>query len=80
MIILSASRFGLRWFTPTNEVNLCGHATMASASALFNIVGNQSAQIEFETRSGTLVAKKQDEFITIDLPLNPCTEEVREKR
>ncbi|XP_072051117.1 phenazine biosynthesis-like domain-containing protein isoform X4 [Amphiura filiformis] len=70
-----ACRFGLRWWTPTNEVNLCGHATMASAAALFNIVGNGSPQLEFETRSGTLIAKKQDECITIDLPLNPCTEE-----
>ena len=50
---------------------------MASAAALFDIVGNKSAQIEFETKSGTLIAKKQDALICIDLPLNPCTEEVR---
>ena len=46
--------FGLRWFTPTREVPLCGHATMAAAKVLFDAVGNGSAELKFATKSGEL--------------------------
>ena len=39
LIFSSASEFNLRWFTPTNEVNLCGHATMATATVIFRALG-----------------------------------------
>jgi predicted PhzF superfamily epimerase YddE/YHI9 len=48
------SRFSLRWFTPTKEVSLCGHATLASAT-LLKAIGNNNPTISFETLSGTLV-------------------------
>ncbi|KAG9044894.1 hypothetical protein FS837_007342 [Tulasnella sp. UAMH 9824] len=52
-------RYGLRWFTPTVEVPLCGHGTLASARAIFSTPeGQQVDRLEFETLSGTLVAKK----------------------
>jgi predicted PhzF superfamily epimerase YddE/YHI9 len=53
--------FSLRWFTPTNEVDLCGHATLAAAHVLFEACGNAGAALTFETRSGPLrVARRRD--------------------
>src|SRR5271156_4377856 len=48
------ARFGLRWFTPTVEVPLCGHATLASAHALFVELGLAADRITFDTKSGSL--------------------------
>src|SRR5215831_12033694 len=48
--------FELRWFTPAVEVDLCGHATLASAFALFFELGYQEQSIQFETKSGRLTA------------------------
>ncbi|XP_035689803.1 phenazine biosynthesis-like domain-containing protein [Branchiostoma floridae] len=66
----TGSRFGLRWFTPTKEIDLCGHATLASAAALFYIMDNPSPQLTFLTRSGELFAKRQGDYISLDLPEN----------
>ena len=44
----SGKRFSLRWFTPTVEVPLCGHATLASAAVLFYVVGNQQVSKSME--------------------------------
>uniref|UniRef100_A0ACD5VZT9 Uncharacterized protein n=1 Tax=Avena sativa TaxID=4498 RepID=A0ACD5VZT9_AVESA len=54
----AAPRFHLRWFTPVTEVDLCGHATLASAHFLFTIVLVEHGMVEFMTRSGILTAKK----------------------
>lgn len=66
--------FNLRWFTPTTEVDLCGHATLASAFMLYDegIVAND-AIIAFETRSGTLSVSRQEEEIVMDFPLIETT-------
>ncbi|XP_073251178.1 phenazine biosynthesis-like domain-containing protein [Porites lutea] len=64
--------FGLRWFTPTCEVPLCGHATLASAAVLFNCLGNPNKEVTFETLSGNLKARKEGSSICLDFPLNPC--------
>ncbi len=45
--------FHIRWFTPETEVDLCGHATLATAFVLFNILGYNKERIEFESKSGT---------------------------
>ena len=66
----------IRWFTPTNEVDLCGHATLASAAALFEVVGNRSDAIRFQSKSGELIAKRQGNLIGLDFPLNAPAEEV----
>ncbi len=61
--------FDLRWFTPTVEVDLCGHATLASAHTLWatgSLKLDEPAR--FHTRSGVLVARKQGERIELDLP------------
>ncbi|KAK7003851.1 phenazine biosynthesis-like domain-containing protein [Biomphalaria glabrata] len=68
----SSPSFGLRWFTPTTEVSLCGHATLASAAVLFNEAGNQCEQIHFDSLSGELtVERSQKDLITLNFPLNP---------
>jgi len=66
-------RFDLRWFTPAVEVTLCGHATLASAYALWS-TGRAAtdAPIRFETLSGTLTASPEpDGSITLDFPVRP---------
>jgi len=65
--------WGLRWFTPTVEVDLCGHATLASAHVLWQ-TGRApiGARIRFETRSGALAAAlRPDGLIELDLPADP---------
>ncbi|KAG5831246.1 phenazine biosynthesis-like domain-containing protein isoform X1 [Anguilla anguilla] len=66
----SGSRFGLRWFTPMNEVTLCGHATLASAAVLFYHKKNQNAALVFETLSGELYARLHGDSIVMDFPLH----------
>jgi PhzF family phenazine biosynthesis protein len=65
-------RFDLRWFTPTTEVELCGHATLASAHILWEtgVLAADSPAI-FETLSGTLTAVKLHENIKLDFPSKP---------
>jgi PhzF family phenazine biosynthesis protein len=64
--------YNLRWFTPTVEVDLCGHATLASAHVLWE-AGHlpPTAQARFYTRSGLLTAERQDSWITLDFPAKP---------
>ena len=62
----------LRWFTPTLEVDLCGHATLASAHALWESGRVPLAEpVVFETRSGRLSARRDGEWIVLDLPAMP---------
>lgn len=70
-----ASRFCLRWFTPTTEVNLCGHATLASAAVLFQYKNNINPTVVFETRSGDLLVTHNREGFVMDFPLNSPTQE-----
>ena len=67
-------RWRLRWFTPTTEVRLCGHATLASAHHLWESGRAEGDQVAFETLSGTLVARRGDEGIELDLPTRPVAE------
>lgn len=64
-------RFNLRWFTPSIEVNLCGHATLATAAVLFYELGNPHDVIRFDTLSGELVATRVGSRIELSLPLHP---------
>lgn len=64
--------FDLRWFTPTVEVDLCGHATLASAHALWEEGHLETGQIaRFHTRSGVLTAARQGDLIWLDFPATP---------
>lgn len=61
--------FEIRWFTPTVEVDLCGHATLASAFILFNILNYSSVEIKFHSlRSGCLSVVKKDDILYLDFP------------
>lgn len=64
--------FHLRWFTPLVEVDLCGHATLATAHALFMELGHHDASVRFQTRSGWLSAAKRDDLIELDFPAKPA--------
>jgi PhzF family phenazine biosynthesis protein len=67
-------RFSLRWFTPTEEVDLCGHATLATAKILYNIgLVDKNQKIEFETRSGILTSKLIGDKIELDFPSKRIT-------
>ncbi|TWW67274.1 Phenazine biosynthesis-like domain-containing protein [Takifugu flavidus] len=66
----TGSRFHLRWFTPTTEVSLCGHATLASAAVLFQHMKNVNHTLVFETRSGDLAVSMQEAAYLMDFPLN----------
>lgn len=67
--------YQLRWFTPVREVDLCGHATLATAHVLFAILGHAGETIFFTTRSGELRVTRQGKKLTMDFPASrpiPC--------
>ncbi|RMG84302.1 MAG: PhzF family phenazine biosynthesis protein [Bacteroidetes bacterium] len=60
--------YHLRWFTPTAEVDLCGHATLASAHVLFSELGYDKSEVRFWSKSGFLSVKKDGEAYVLDFP------------
>jgi len=65
--------YKLRWFTPEYEIDLCGHATLASAHILFTELGHAGDTINFETiKAGTLTVKKDGDKYTMDFPSRPA--------
>lgn len=60
--------YEIRWFTPTVEINLCGHATLASAYVLFNILKVGNNEIRFSSKSGILKVQQNNGLITMDFP------------
>lgn len=63
--------YQLRWFTPTSEVQLCGHATLASAFVLFECLGFAGKKLRFQTLSGELEVERCDSIIMMTLPSYP---------
>ena len=64
--------YKLRWFTPEYEIDLCGHATLASAHILFTELGYDGDTINFETvKAGTLTVKRDGDKYTMDFPSRP---------
>ncbi|PKL91464.1 MAG: isomerase [Candidatus Goldiibacteriota bacterium HGW-Goldbacteria-1] len=72
--IKKGDKFHLRWFTPLTEVDLCGHATLASAYAEFFILGNKSKLITFDSRSGELTVKKDGSKLVMNFPADIISE------
>jgi len=71
-VVENCDGFDLRWFTPKVEVDLCGHATLASAFALWQAgFAKRGELIRFSTRSGILTANPQGDEIELDFPLKP---------
>ncbi len=62
--------FKIRWFTPICEVDLCGHATLATAHVLFTHVGFKGNEIRFMSRSGILNVRREDEDLVLDFPVD----------
>ena len=60
--------YALRWFTPLAEVDLCGHATLASAHVVFHHLQRDADSVAFETRSGRLDVTRSDDSLTMDFP------------
>ncbi|MBN8674872.1 MAG: PhzF family phenazine biosynthesis protein [Chitinophagales bacterium] len=60
--------FDIRWFTPELEINLCGHATLASAYVLYEFLGYKKRTITFHSKSGPLYVSRDGETIKLDFP------------
>lgn len=68
-IVADGIRYQIRWFTPTLEVDLCGHATLASAFVLFECLGHKGDRVQFHSpRSGSLGVSKQGGILFLDFP------------
>lgn len=69
--VKDGEQYHIRWFTPTVEVDLCGHATLATAFVLFNYEGHQGDTIHFYSpRSGALAVEKRGELYTLNFPVD----------
>lgn len=66
--------FHIRWFTPTTEVSLCGHATLAAAAVIYRKLGFKGEQINFNSRSGILKVKRDADKYVLDFPADPPEE------
>lgn len=67
-VIKKANGYGLRWFTPGGEIDLCGHATLASAYALMNEVEPSLDKVQFDTVSGILTVVRKGGLYEMDFP------------
>ncbi len=68
-----AEHYELRWFTPKTEVDLCGHATLASAHVIFNFLDPKAGTVRFRTKSGDLSVERQGDLLTMEFPSRPGT-------
>lgn len=73
--VKEGEKYHLRWFTPEFEIDLCGHATLATAFVLFNYLGFIGEVIKFRTKSGVLEVRKKGHLIELNFPSRspePC--------
>ncbi len=63
--------YHIRWFTPSVEVDLCGHATLAAAHVLWHHVGERAHRIAFQSRSGPLPVERDGDLTILDFPSRP---------
>ena len=71
--------YDLRWFTPTIEVELCGHATIASAFVLMNFYDKHISEIKFKTISGIMKVTKKDDIFWLDFPTRKANKTIEYK-
>ncbi len=70
----NGEHYDIRWFTPTFEIELCGHATLASAYVIFDILQSENELVRFRSHmSGELTVEKQGEMFVLDFPSRPPT-------
>lgn len=72
-MVAEGERYRIRWFTPNAEVDLCGHATLASAFVLFELLGYKKEVIVFDSKSGELRVRKNGNLLQLDFPALPYT-------
>ncbi|NDV19309.1 PhzF family phenazine biosynthesis isomerase [Pseudodesulfovibrio sp. JC047] len=72
--VRNGAYFDLRWFTTEGEVDLCGHATMASAHVLYEHLEYTDSVVIFETQSGRLLVERENTFYSMDFPAWPVQE------
>lgn len=65
--------YRLRWFSPAAEVDLCGHATLAAAHVLYEVMGRKDSSVKFNTRSGPLMVDWEGSRLALFLPMLPMT-------
>ncbi len=68
-VVREAEGYHLRWFTPGTEVELCGHATLASAFVILNYYDTKASEVKFKTLSGELIVRKNGEMLEMDFPI-----------
>lgn len=66
--VKEGNHYHLRWFTPGGEIDLCGHATLATAYVITHFIEPQTTEVYFDTLSGVLHVTRQDELLTLDFP------------
>ena len=81
--VKEGSDYHLRWFTPGGEIDLCGHATLATAFVLMNHIEPGMQEVHFHTRSGELIVRRNGELYEMDFPAYtlkpvPVTKEMEE--
>ncbi len=64
--------YHLRWFTPTFEIDLCGHATLAASHVIFEELGHPGSRLRFQTMSGDLFVERKDGLLVMDFPAWPA--------
>ena len=69
--VKNGAGYQLRWFTPTIEVDLCGHATLASAYVVLNDLTPGERSVSFESKSGTLTVTRDGDLYSLDFPSRP---------
>lgn len=67
-IVKELPGYHLRWFTPGTEVEICGHATLASAFVILNYIDKQADKVEFNTLSGKLTVRRVGDMLELDFP------------
>ena len=69
--VVNKDEYHIRWFTPVAEVDLCGHATLASAFVIFNHIDKVSNRINFTSKSGKLQVMRDKDLLSMDFPSQP---------
>ncbi len=70
-VVPNGGHYDLRWFTPTTEIDLCGHATLASAFVVMNFIDPSAQRVEFRSQSGPLFVNREGDIYTLDFPSRP---------
>jgi len=70
-LVSNGDGYDLRWFTPTVEMDLCGHATLASGYVIFELLGTNESVLRFQTKSGELTVERDGDKYVLDFPSRP---------